>query len=220
MPIPSRDVLRSASGGTLVIRNINKLSLEKQYAFANLLIEAKNHQRIPNVRIIILSSDNPTTAINEGLLHPSLGSLFSQNIFQLPPLRERRDDIAKLSAEYLHRFTKRYRKRRITLSDEASLALQSYDWPGNINELKCVMERAVLMVDSEEIRAVHLGLKMTNGEVAHSGLGLSLDAYFRFHVLQSEGHLSETELATKLGISRKTLWERRQKMDLPRNVQT
>ena len=104
------------------------------------------------------------------------------------------------------------------LSDEANNVLQAYQWPGNINELKSIIERAVLMVDSEEIKPVHLGINVVDGEAAQSGLDLSLDAYFRYFVLNFENRLSETELASKLGISRKALWERRQKMDLPRRI--
>ena len=217
-PRPGSGLLQAAHGGTLVVRSISALSQEKQLALADLLVEAKNKRRAPNIRLIVLAIDEPSAAVAEKMLHPTLAELFGDNIFPSLPLRERRNDIAPLSAQFLRLFVKRYRKRKITLSSEAENALQAYQWPGNINELKSVIERAVLMVDSEEIKPVHLGINVIGDEVAQTGLDLSLDAYFRYFVLNFEDHLSETELASKLGISRKALWERRQKMDLPRRA--
>ncbi len=215
---PGSGLLQAAHGGTLVIRSISALATEKQLQLANLLIEARNVRRAPNVRLIVLAIDPPSEAIRDGVLHPELADLFGDCVFPSVPLRQRREDIAPLSAGYLRLFVKRYRKRRIVLSAEAQHALQAYQWPGNINELKTVIERAVLMVDSEEIQPVHLGINVIDGEACQTGLDLSLDAYFRYFVLNFEDRLSETELASKLGISRKALWERRQKMDLPRKV--
>ena len=191
---------------------------DKQLELTTRLVEAQNQRRAPNVRLIVLAIDSPSEAVKENLLHPTLAESFGDNVFRSLPLRMRRDDIAPLSAQFLRLFVKRYRKRRIVLSKEANNALQAYQWPGNINELKSVIERAVLMVDSEEIKPVHLGINVIDNEAAQTGLDLSLDAYFRYFVLNFEDHLSETELASKLGISRKALWERRQKMDLPRRA--
>jgi len=217
-PRSGSGLLQAAHGGTLVVRSISSLSQDKQLALANLLVEAKNSRRAPNIRLIVLAFDEPSVAVKQQLLHPVLSDLFGTSVFPSLPLRERRDDIAPLSARFLKLFVKRYRKRRIVLSQEAGYALQAYQWPGNINELKSVIERAVLMVDSEEIKPVHLGINVVDDKAAHTGLDLSLDAYFRYFVLNFEDRLSETELASKLGISRKALWERRQKMDLPRRA--
>lgn len=215
---PAPGLLQASHGGTLVVRSIAALATEQQHELVTRLVEAKNLRRAPDVRLIVLAIDSPDVAVNEGLLNPDLAELFGDCVFPSLPLRQRREDIARISAEYLQLYVKRYRKRRIVLSQEAQHALQAYQWPGNINELKSVLERAVLMVDSEEIKPVHLGINVVDGEAAHSGLDLSLDAYFRYFVLNFEDRLSETELASKLGISRKALWERRQKMDLPRKV--
>ena len=95
--------------------------------------------------------------------------------------------------------------------------MKAYQWPGNITELRSVVERAVLMVETDEIMPVHLGIAVIDGVVTPTSLDLSLDAYFRYFVLTFQDQLSDTELASKLGISRKALWERRQKMGLPRS---
>ena len=166
----------------------------------------------------MLAVDTPQLAVENKLLHPELADQFRDRIFTSSPLRYRREDIGRLSAQFLHTYTKRYRKRRIVLSVEAVYALQAYDWPGNLNELKSVIERAVLMVDSGEIKPLHLGINAIHNPTDNNGMGLSLEAYFRYFVLNFENSLSETELASKLGISRKALWERRQKMDLLRRA--
>jgi len=214
----SNGLLQVAHGGTLVVRTIGEMSQDSQLELANRLVDARNKTRVPNVRLVVLTRDPPKTAVKQNALHPTLAELFADNVYPLLPLRDRRDDITSLSEHYLKIFVKRYRKRRIGLSVESMNALRAYQWPGNINELKSVIERAVLMVDSEEIKPVHLGIKVIEGNVENAGLDLSLDAYFRYFVLNFEDHLSETELASKLGISRKALWERRQKMDLPRRA--
>lgn len=215
---PGSGLLQAAHGGTLVVRSIGSLSLDKQQALVSQLVEANNNRRAPNVRLIVLGIDPPDVAVKEKLLNEGLAEMFRDCVFPSLPLRDRRSDIGPISDAYLKLFVKRYRKRRIILSTEAKHALMAYQWPGNINELKSVIERAVLMVDSEEIKPVHLGINVIDGEASHTGLDLSLDAYFRYFVLNFEDKLSETELASKLGISRKALWERRQKMDLPRKI--
>ena len=74
------------------------------------------------------------------------------------------------------------------------------------------------MAEADEIEPVHLGINVVDEHATQGGAGLSLDAYFRDFVLNFEDRLTETELASKLGISRKALWERRQKMDLLRRA--
>ena len=155
--------------------------------------------------------------VKNALLDPQFAALFGRHVYNVLPLRERRKDLQPLATHYLNLFVKRYRKRKIALSNEAFNALQAYQWPGNITELKSVIERAVLMVETDELKPAHLGIGVI-GDVAHqTPFDLSLDSYFRYFVLNFQDQLSETELASKLGISRKALWERRQKMELPRS---
>jgi DNA-binding NtrC family response regulator len=105
------------------------------------------------------------------------------------------------------------------LSKEALDAIARYDWPGNVRELENAVERAVILCDDEEIRPEQLGIPVEHDrtpERAAPAFNLSLDEYFRQFVLTHQDTLTETELAKRLGISRKALWERRQRMDLPR----
>ncbi len=208
-------LLQAANGGTLVLHGTELLSAELQLRFVE-LAQAHSKQPSLNNRIIAMTSKRAESSAGEAGFTAEFVGLFSQ-CFPVLPLRERREDIHKLAERYLRQFVNRYRKRRINLSDEARNALAAYQWPGNITELKSVIERAVLLVETEEIKPVHLGIGVIDGEAYHAQLDLSLDAYFRYFVLSFQDQLTETELASKLGISRKALWERRQKMALPRS---
>jgi len=214
----SSGLMQAAHGGTLVIRSIGELSLVQQSRLAAMLLEAGKNRRPPDARLIVLARDSLSSAVKANFLHPVLASQFRENVFASVPLRERRCDINHLSEQYLQVFVKRYRKRRIIFSEKAKHALNAYQWPGNLNELKNVIERAVLMAEADEIEPVHLGINVVDEHATQGGAGLSLDSYFRYFVLNFEDRLTETELASKLGISRKALWERRQKMDLLRRA--
>ncbi|MGY8791992.1 MAG: AAA-type ATPase lid domain-containing protein, partial [Pseudomonadales bacterium] len=121
-------------------------------------------------------------------------------------------------------------------------AITSYPWPGNVRELENVIEQAVVLTEDKEITLEVLGLDVElvssenflasnhslneiNSVGLQTGKGvsakeLSLKDYFQGFVLEHQGHLNETELAKKLGISRKCLWERRQRFDIPRKKKT
>ena len=207
-------LVQSANGGTLVLHGSELLTAELQRKFVEL---ASTHGKAIslNTRVVALTATLPEPT-DLGFSAEFI-DLFTR-CFPVLPLRERREDIRDLSERYLRQFVNRYRKRRIALSIEARNALAAYQWPGNITELKSVIERAVLLVETDEIKPVHLGLGVVDGQAYHAPLDFSLDAYFRYFVLSFQDQLTETELASKLGISRKALWERRQKMALPRST--
>jgi len=107
----------------------------------------------------------------------------------------------------------------LDLDDQAAEALKRYKWPGNVRELQHAVERAVILHESGPITEELLGLPTSNGSNGRSvlaGEDSSLEGYLRRFVLSHQHELSETELAKRLGISRKTLWERRQRMGTPR----
>lgn len=217
-------LLQEANGGTLIIRNIDLLSLEAQIRLS-LMLQSFNtppgtglrssKTLMLNVRIVALNMLDPETAVKKELFHPDLAQLFENHSYFIPPLRSRREDLHMMASHYLTIFARRYRKRKVRLSSQALNAIEAYDWPGNVTELKSAMERGALLCDSDEINPSHIGLGMAD-DIKLSSQALNLDGYFRYIVLQHQSSLSETDLAARLGISRKALWERRQKMNLPR----
>lgn len=215
-------MLQEANGGTLIVRHLELLSQQAQerlYSYLKSNTESgsaqNSHSHARNLRLIALSISSPESLLSNNRMIPELLSLFADNIYRVPPLRERRVDIPMLAHHYLRQISQRYDKSALSLSDETLSAMQAYHWPGNVAELVCVLERAVMLRDAEEILPIHVGLDLANNEHGISQ-ALNLDSYFRYVVLQYQHALSETDLAAMLGISRKALWERRQKMNLLR----
>lgn len=177
------------------------------------------------VRLIALS-DLPIEELSQ-LSQPLLFRLGARRL-TLPPLRQRREDVGQI-AEFLLRNL----SGRDTLSIEpaALSALSEYRWPGNIRELRNTLEQCLAATPElqqltlEQLPAALRELAeqpspseaVSNPlEVTSVSLNLSLEEYFCQFVEANQTTMSETELAKALGISRKSLWERRQKLDLRR----
>jgi DNA-binding NtrC family response regulator len=121
----------------------------------------------------------------------------------------------------------------LQFSSEALKAIRHYNWPGNVRELENAIERAVILCESPSIPLDLLGIDVelddlldnfvdelhplpTASSASEPAENLSLEDYFQHFVLEHQDHMTETELARKLGISRKCLWERRQRLGIPR----
>jgi len=158
------------------------------------------------------------------------------NVMQIriPPLRERQGDILGLARRFLKRQSEKMNKPDLNLSPEAMQLLERHRWPGNVRELENAIERATILCDGDIITPALLDLDGEGGEEhipdslvegnntqtrsgdADPSNDLSLEDYFQHFVLENQDRMSETELAQKLGISRKSLWERRQRLGIPR----
>lgn len=218
--LPPGGLLQAAHNGTLVLRHPEKLSEELQQQLAAVLeqgaidLPGSSRRRSINVKLITIGHDSIESLMESGELTPQLGNLFIHDQCAVPPLRQRRDDILPLARQQLRAMERRHGCQRMKLSADAEAVLRANDWPGNVAELDNVISRAVFVATSNTISSEDLGL----GQGTEHGRDLSLDEYFRYFVIRNQAHLSETELAARLGISRKALWERRQKMDLPRST--
>ncbi|MHA5867979.1 two-component system response regulator CbrB, partial [Pseudomonas aeruginosa] len=154
---------------------------------------------------------------------------------KLPALRERGNDVMEIARAFLARQCTRMGRAPLSFAHDAEQAIRHYPWPGNVRELENAIERAVILSESQEIHADLLGIDIELDDLeddfaADLGLGpagaaasnheptedLSLEDYFQHFVLEHQDHMTETELARKLGISRKCLWERRQRLGIPR----
>jgi DNA-binding NtrC family response regulator len=194
------------------------------------------HSRKVNVRLICATHRNLQSLAAEGLFRQDLFYRINVLRLSLPSLRERGKDILHLAERMLQSQAKRLNKNLMRLSPRAIQAITTYQWPGNVRELEHAIERAVILSDSEEIDNEALGIDLelvninrlrgqgitTTPKSAHGIANdppedLSLEDYFQRFVLEHQDSMSETELAQKLGVSRKCLWERRQRFDIPRN---
>jgi DNA-binding NtrC family response regulator len=189
------------------------------------------------VRLICATHRNLQALAAEGEFRQDL--FYRINVLQLslPPLRERGKDILHLAENMLQAQTERLGKKTMRLSPRAIQAITTYQWPGNVRELEHAIERAVILSDNSEIDNDALGIDLELVNInrirgqqgiapavrkpstgSHDPLeDLSLEDYFQRFVLEHQDSMSETELAQKLGVSRKCLWERRQRLGIPRN---
>src|SRR5690606_12437389 len=133
------------------------------------------------------------------------------------PLHDRQDNILPLTQHLLDNLCQHLGLESKTFSDETAEILQNYYWPGNVRELGNVIERALIMTDEPRISAEVLDIDPGESRSLQDPQEeLSLEDYFARFVLENQEHMTETELARKLGISRKCLWERRQRLGIPR----
>ena len=135
-------------------------------------------------------------------------------------MRERGEDLLALAEHFLKLNCDKIGKPCLSFSDESSQLIQQYRWPGNIRELQNAIQRAVILCEHAIIPPDLLAIDMegpgVNPDVESIPEDLSLEDYFLKFVLANQERMTETELAQKLGISRKTLYEKRQKLDVPR----
>jgi two-component system response regulator HydG len=236
-------LIEAADGGTLFLDEIGELPMEAQARLLRFIQEGEIrrigsvHSRKVNVRLICATHRNLQSLAAEGLFRQDLFYRINVLRLSLPPLRERGKDILHLAERMLQTQAERLGKPLMRLSPRAIQAITTYQWPGNVRELEHAIERAVILSNSEEIDNEALGIDLelvnisrirgqqgpttthtTNRSTNHDPLeDLSLEDYFQRFVLEHQDSMSETELAQKLGVSRKCLWERRQRFAIPRN---
>jgi transcriptional regulator with GAF, ATPase, and Fis domain len=151
-----------ANHGTLFLDEIGEMPLELQVKLLRALQE-KEIERVggattikTNVRIIAATNRNLEELMAEGRFRSDL--YYRLNIFpiQLPPLRERREDIPLLTSHFIYRFAKKTGRRINTISNRAMQELLKYNWPGNIRELEHLIERSILLATGDTIQQIQL----------------------------------------------------------------
>jgi transcriptional regulator with PAS, ATPase and Fis domain len=147
----------AADGGTIFLDEIGELPAETQVALLRVLQE-REFQRVggnealrTNVRVVAATNRNLEAAIAEGRFREDL--FYRLNVFplQVPPLRERKEDIPLLVQYFVDRYATKAGKRITSIAKRSLELLQSYTWPGNIRELQNVIERSVIVCDSENL---------------------------------------------------------------------
>lgn len=194
-----------------------------------------------NVRLVAATHRNLHQLCQENKFREDL--YYRINVLQLtlPPLRERGKDIIALAEAFLERYCKQLGRNTLALSPEAVQAITTYTWPGNVREMENAIQRSVILCEddteiSHDLLSIDLDLVKvdidddSSDQNPYSNVparsqpsinsnsdpseNLSLEDYFQRFVLEHQESMSETELARKLGISRKCLWERRQRLGI------
>jgi len=210
-----------ADEGTLFMDEIANIPLAQQAKLLR-VIETGNFERVgssktmhANVRIISATNANLQDEIAAGRFRQDL--LFRLNTIQisLPSLRDRREDIMPLANSFLRQHAQRYRKQISGFDDAARERLLQHRFPGNVRELDHVVERAVLMAQDRQIRAVDLGVTSTGAE-SRNLEEMSLEEVEAFLIkkalARNEGNARKA--AEALGLSRSAFYRRLQQYGL------
>jgi two-component system response regulator PilR (NtrC family) len=192
-------LFQAAHGGTLFMDEIGNMSLTMQVKLYRVLQEGKvrpigsTEESDVDVRIIAATNKNFEKEIAEGRFREDLYYRLSVIPIQLPPLRERREDIPLLARHFLETFRKVMEKPVESISPEAMSRLESYDWPGNVRELENTMERAVALETTREItlRVLPDRIAGYSGTPGHSGSNAG--AAFPAEGVDFEKEIAETE---------------------------
>jgi two-component system response regulator AtoC len=188
------------------------------------MVERLGAQRAVKIdlRIVAATNRDPQQAVAEGAMRQDL--FFRLNVVRIdvPPLRERREDIQLLAEHFLQKYSAELGRSTPRLTEEALQNLLSYRWPGNVRELENLMERAAVLCRGKDIEARHLPLDIVPAGVAPSaapaapGLTDSASLLLKTHVEAVEKKLIEAALerssdnksaaARLLGVSERALW--------------
>lgn len=222
-------LIESADKSTLFLDEIGELPLEAQARLLRVLQEGEirrvgSTDKINvDVRLIAATNRNLLEMVGIGSFREDL--YYRLNVIELtcPALRDREEDISLLANAFLIQSKEKLNRDSLWFSDDTIAAINEHNWPGNVRELQNTIERAVVLCETDKIYPSDLGLRSLPTQFSgkkqrsfDSRPMMSLEDYFQHFVLSHQDQMSETELAQRLGISRKSLWERRNRLGIPR----
>lgn len=176
-----KGLFEQAGEGTLFLDEVNSLPLNMQAKLLRVLQE-RAYMRVGgtkqlNVNCRILSACNlpPDECVSTGILRQDLYYRLAAISIEIPPLRERTDDIIPLAKYFLNRYSSVYGMNRIEISDELASSLKNYSWPGNVRELQHIIESALLQLSpGEKLSLYHLPDSLAR-KIASSSIPLKTD---------------------------------------------
>tara|TARA_Y100000758_G_scaffold63662_1_gene41157 strand:+ start:3834 stop:5195 length:1362 start_codon:yes stop_codon:yes gene_type:complete len=223
-------LVEAANRSTLFLDEIGELPLEAQARLLRLLQENEIRKvgsvqsKKVDVRLVVATHRDLKQLVADGYFREDLYYRINVMALLIPPLRERGNDILEVADAILQKTCLRLKTSMLNFNDSASHAIAKYAWPGNVRELENAIERAVVLAEKNKIGEELLAIDLESTKIAESHAPipnepteeLSLEDYFQRFVLEHQNVMNETQLAKKLGISRKCLWERRQRFGIPR----
>nr|MDA8085033.1 sigma 54-interacting transcriptional regulator [Nitrospiraceae bacterium] len=224
-----RGLFEEADSGTVFLDEIGDLSLPLQAKLLRVIDDGDIRplggiqSKKVDIRFVTATNKDISRAVKEGTFREDLFYRINVVTLRLPALRERKEDIVILSRHFLEKFSHDIGKNVKYIDDASIRLLMNYCWPGNVRELQNIIERAVLITDSNTIFPEHLpeGLKEAGSFTSESiEKTLSIEDYTKEFILRYQEQYNEQKLAELLGITRKSLWEKRKKWGLPRKQVT
>lgn len=205
----------TASGGTLFLDEIGNLSQQSQQ---KMLVALQNRSIVPlgsdetvavDIRLIAATNRDLFKMVGEGDFRQDLLYRINTIHIELPPLRQRKEDILPLAEIFLTRYANRYNKGELRFTEEAQQALKEYVWEGNIRELQHTVEKAVIMAENRDVDVEQLCLQPIASS-PQKAEGSTLEEMERRMISEaiasSDGNM--TTVAQQLGISRQTLYNK------------
>jgi two-component system response regulator AtoC len=209
------------SGGTILLDQIEDLTPKMQLSMLKIIDHNRGFQlERPHtdpdpfgLRILASGRNDLGKLVREGKFREELYFRLNVVELQIPPLRERRDDIPPLCSYFLDRFAREFDKTVKSISDEVLALFMAYDFPGNIRELEHVIERAVILAEDQTLEPCHLPERFQN--TSHSTLQkknkiitlAEKEMQYILEVLETAGG-NKSKTAKLLGISRAALWRK------------
>jgi DNA-binding NtrC family response regulator len=223
----SEGLIREASGGTLFLDEISEMPLNVQVKLLRVLQERQvrplgsKQSYLTDTRFLAASNRNLKESAESGSFRADLYYRLNVITIQVPPLRERGADIELLARLFMRQFCLKFGSRVTGMHREFVEFLYRHPWPGNVRELQNVIERAVILADSDVLTLSDLEEMISEPakDVAlpkGSGLPLSIEDYTKEIITLYQHQFGEAELAALLGIGRKALWVRRRHWGLYR----
>lgn len=211
----------TANKGTLFLDEIGNLPLPLQ---AKLLTSLQNRTIVKlgsnvavpiDIRLISATNKDLKHMINEGLFREDLLYRINTITIDVPPLRERGNDILLLAEFYLHKYTVKYDKPGIKISQKAGQKLLKYGWPGNVRELQHSIEKALILADKESLDEDSFALNDSSSNQKFDLHNKTIEEMEKEMILASidkeKGNMSA--VAKKLGITRPTLYKKLKKFE-------
>ncbi len=220
------------AGGTLFLDEIGEMPLGMQVKLLRVLEECKirrigeNHERNVSFRVIAATNKAITEMVSQNTFRQDLFYRLNVLAITIPPLRDRREDIIPLAKHFLKTFSDKHNSESTKLSAATLDILQTYRFPGNVRELQNILERALLLSDSNTIEPVHLPVEVQSGDDAHFDEPLSMNLKLETKKAQesveqrliikalNQAKNNHKLAAQMLGISRGSLYNKLEKLQI------
>ena len=220
-PAEKRGTFERADCGTLFLDEVGDMSLKTQAKVLRALDEQRftpvgaAHAMSVDVRVIAATNKNLEEEIAKGNFREDLFYRLNVIPFYVPPLRDRKEDIALLARDFLRIFGREYGRPRVEITEDAIELLKQYHWPGNVRELKNLIERILILnPQAPRIERKHLPMLVHRGTSKHgedfSTLHQAREAYERDYILKKidECHGNISRAAESLGLERSHLYRK------------
>ncbi len=211
--------LESASGGSVFLDEIGNISDAMQIKLLRVVQEQQivrvggTHPISIDARFIVASNRNLEEMINRGEFRHDLYHRLNVVQIQMPPLRERREDIPMLSLHFIQMFNQRYNRQVTSFTAESLHSLIEYEWPGNVRELRNLVERHVALAENTKIELMSEfpSIAFTSSDSLDYDVPdlRTLERRYILKILKQNGNNRDLT-ATALGINKSTLWRKLQ----------